>query len=212
MNSPVSGTSGDSDEPTTITIPRRDSSWPSQMPADSAVYSVENFNPTPPTELVCRLCQGVLCDPVECACACRSEFCSSCMAVAPTVCSPCYTEVTTSLLVPVAPIMVNMIAKLKMDLDGLYNHLGTWDFEVVVCEGCGAEMHHSAFSMHHQREQSPKRLVRCSVRCGFPIPVNEIKDYNCRETICFAVKHQGAKLSEECDEILSQVEQLREKI
>ncbi|KAL3189063.1 hypothetical protein MRX96_003205 [Rhipicephalus microplus] len=185
MNSPVSGTSGDSDEPTTITIPRRDSSWPSQMPADSAVYSVENFNPTPPTELVCRLCQGVLCDPVE---------------------------LTTSLLVPVAPIMVNMIAKLKMDLDGLYNHLGTWDFEVVVCEGCGAEMHHSAFSMHHQREQSPKRLVRCSVRCGFPIPVNEIKDYNCRETICFAVKHQGAKLSEECDEILSQVEQLREKI
>ncbi|KAH8034091.1 hypothetical protein HPB51_020108 [Rhipicephalus microplus] len=118
MNPPVSGASGDFPEPATTTNLRLASWWPLYMLTHSAVCLVDNFDPRPPPALVCRLCQGVLRDPVECACAYRNVFCSSCIthliADAPTICATCYTKMTTSLLVPVVAIVVDMIAKQKV--------------------------------------------------------------------------------------------------
>ncbi|KAL1482085.1 hypothetical protein MTO96_015116 [Rhipicephalus appendiculatus] len=176
----------------------------------------------PPKRLCAPICQGVFRDPVECPC--RHVFCSACitgyMACAPSICPICDKEVTASQLVPVVPIVVDMIAKLKVkclqrgegctakvDLDCLNDHLKTCEFNRAVCESCGAEMLCSALSWHRS-EQCQKRLVRCSRRCGFYVRADELPDHDCKQAIMLAVQAKRAKLCQECEEARSKVERL----
>ncbi|KAH7951945.1 hypothetical protein HPB52_015625 [Rhipicephalus sanguineus] len=91
-----------------------------EMPTDLAVYSVENFEPRPPQELVCTVCRGVYREPVECPC--RHVFCSICIhgwlaySASPGSgsCPLCRREMTVSQVVPVVPLVNNMIAHLTV--------------------------------------------------------------------------------------------------
>ncbi|KAL1416551.1 hypothetical protein MTO96_027853 [Rhipicephalus appendiculatus] len=168
-----------------------------EMPTDLAVYSVENFEPRPPQELVCTVCRGVYREPVECPC--RHVFCSICIhgwlahSASPGSgsCPLCRREMTVSQVVPVVPIVNNMIAHLtvrcpnreagciaKMTLESVNHHLETCEFNRALCPDCGAQMRASELSSH-QLEQCSKRLVRCTRGCCFSLLAERQRDHNC---------------------------------
>ncbi|KAH7945260.1 hypothetical protein HPB49_008728 [Dermacentor silvarum] len=100
--------------------PSRGATWGTEMPSEPAAYSVENFEPSPPQELVCTVCRGVYRDPVECPC--RHVFCSTCirdwlgrdMSPGSHSCPICRREISMSQVVPVVPLVTNMIARLTV--------------------------------------------------------------------------------------------------
>ncbi|XP_049272051.1 TNF receptor-associated factor 6 [Rhipicephalus sanguineus] len=168
-----------------------------EMPTDLAVYSVENFEPRPPQELVCTVCRGVYREPVECPC--RHVFCSICIhgwlaySASPGSgsCPLCRREMTVSQVVPVVPLVNNMIAHLtvrcpnreagciaKMTLESVNHHLETCEFNRALCPDCGAQMRASELSSH-QLEQCSKRLVRCTRGCCFSLLAERQRDHNC---------------------------------
>lgn len=168
-----------------------------ETPAELAVYSVENFEPRPPPELVCTVCRGVYRDPVECPC--RHVFCSICihgwLAHSPSPgsgsCPLCRREMTLSQVVPVVPLVNNMIAHLtvrcpnkeagciaKMTLESVNHHLETCEFSPVLCPDCGVQVLASELSSH-QLEQCSKRMVRCTRGCCFSLLAEQQREHNC---------------------------------
>ncbi|XP_075547414.1 RING finger protein 151-like [Dermacentor variabilis] len=99
---------------------RSATTWRAEWPTDPALYSVENFEPRPPQELVCTVCLGVYRNPVECPC--RHVFCSDCIngwlansnGFGGASCPVCRRGVAAFQLVPVLPLVSNMIARLTV--------------------------------------------------------------------------------------------------
>ncbi|KAH7951176.1 hypothetical protein HPB52_006127 [Rhipicephalus sanguineus] len=144
-----------------------------EMPTDLAVYSVENFEPRPPQELVCTVSRCVPASPGSGSCPL------------------CRREMTVSQVVPVVPLVNNMIAHLtvrcpnreagciaKMTLESVNHHLETCEFNRALCPDCGAQMRASELSLH-QLEQCSKRLVRCTRGCCFSLLAERQRDHNC---------------------------------
>ncbi|XP_070392953.1 TNF receptor-associated factor 6-like isoform X2 [Dermacentor albipictus] len=169
------------------------------MPSDAATYCVENFEPRPPQELVCTVCKGVYRDPVEGPC--RHVFCSICingwLAVGTIPgtgsCPLCRREMSASQVVPVVPLVNNMIARLtircpnretgcsaKVALESLNHHLETCEFGRVLCPNCEAPMSTSAMPAHWREcvaLQQP--LMRCTSDCCFSLFSERQRDHNC---------------------------------
>ncbi|KAH7945259.1 hypothetical protein HPB49_008727 [Dermacentor silvarum] len=169
------------------------------MPSEPATYSVDNFEPRPPQELVCTVCRGVYRDPVECPC--RHVFCSICihgwLALGPIPgsgsCPLCRREVSMSQVVPVVPLVTNMIARLtvrcpnretgctaKVALESLNHHLETCEFGRALCPDCGAPMLASELAAHRRECASmQQRMVRCTRDCCFSLFSERERDQNC---------------------------------
>lgn len=188
------GTSGESSSYPSSSVSAYRNSWRSQMPLDPAVYSVENFEPRPSQELVCTVCRGVYREPVECPC--RHVFCGDCIRGWLTRggtgnCPMCRRSTTLWQLVPVVPIVTNMICRLtvrcpnrnhgcfaKIALETLNRHVETCEFRQVPCPECGLPQRAGEVSKH-RRERCPKRMVHCTRDCGFSLPADRAHEHSC---------------------------------
>lgn len=168
--------------------------WRSQMPLDPAVYTVENFEPRPNQELVCTVCRGVYREPVECPC--RHVFCGDCIRGWLTRggtgnCPMCRRSATLWQLVPVVPLVSNMIARLtvrcpnrqsgcyaKVALESLNRHVDTCEYRQVPCPECGSAQRACELTKH-RRERCPKRMVHCTRDCGFSLPADRAREHSC---------------------------------
>ncbi|XP_070392957.1 uncharacterized protein [Dermacentor albipictus] len=167
------------------------------MPIEPAAYSVENFEPRPPEELVCSVCRGVYRDPVECPC--RHVFCHNCIrhwlargsSPGSGSCPTCGQDISASQVVPVVPLVTNMIARLtvrcpnretgckaKVAMESLNCHMDTCQFRRVQCADCAAPMAASEL-FRHQRESCSKRMVRCRRDCGLSLRADTERDHDC---------------------------------
>ncbi|XP_054926025.1 uncharacterized protein [Dermacentor andersoni] len=175
----------------------RSTTWRTDMPIEPAAYSVENFEPRPPEELVCTVCRGVYRDPVECPC--RHVFCYNCIrdwlargsSPGSGSCPMCRQDISASQVVPVVPLVTNMIARLmvrcpnretgceaKVAMESLNCHLDTCQFRQVQCSDCAAPMAASEL-FRHQRESCSKRMVRCRRDCGLSLRADTERDHDC---------------------------------
>ncbi|XP_075547588.1 uncharacterized protein LOC142582051 isoform X2 [Dermacentor variabilis] len=167
------------------------------MPIEPAAFAVENFEPRPPEELVCTVCRGVYRDPVECPC--RHVFCHNCIrdwlargsSPGSGSCPMCRQEISASQVVPVVPLVTNMIARLtvrcpnretgckaKVAMGSLNCHMDTCQFRRVQCADCAAPMVASEL-FRHQRESCSKRMVRCRRDCGLSLRADTERDHDC---------------------------------
>lgn len=190
--------------------PSRGATWGTEMPSEPAAYSVENFEPSPPQELVCTVCRGVYRDPVECPC--RHVFCSTCirdwlgrdMSPGSRSCPICRREISMSQVVPVVPLVTNMIARLtvrcpnrdtgctaKVAMESLSCHLETCEFRRAQCPDCAAPMLASELSTH-RRESCSRRMARCRGDCGLNLGADTQGDRECvREMRCCITRMEG---------------------
>lgn len=191
---PTGSTNGESSSYSSTSITAYRNSWRSQMPLDPAVYSVENFEPRPNQELVCTVCRGVYREPVECPC--RHVFCGDCIRGWLTRgcsgnCPMCRRSVTLWQLVPVVPIVSNMIARLtvrcpnrsygcyaKVPLETLNRHVDSCEYRQVRCPDCGSPQRAGELNKH-RRERCPKRMVHCTRDCGFSLPADRARGHSC---------------------------------
>ncbi|XP_050035794.1 RING finger protein 151-like [Dermacentor andersoni] len=176
---------------------RSATTWRAEWPTDPALYSVENFEPRPPQELVCTVCLGVYRNPVECPC--RHVFCSDCIngwlansnGFGGASCPVCRRGVAAFQLVPVLPLVSNMIARLtvrcpnrdagctaKVTMETLNSHLGSCQFRRAPCPDCGSQIRPSEL-MAHRRERCSKRMVRCTRDCGLSLSADRLRDHSC---------------------------------
>lgn len=173
--------------------------WRTDLPTDPAIYSAENFDPRPPNELMCTVCLGVYRDPVECPC--RHVFCSDCIngwlengtGFGAGACPVCRRVTSATQLVPVLPLVNNLIARLtvrcpnhasgcsaKVSMESLNRHLESCPYSRTPCPDCGSPILPSELSVH-QRERCSKRLVRCSRECGLNLTADRVRSHSCSQ-------------------------------
>uniref|UniRef100_A0A131YPM4 E3 ubiquitin-protein ligase NRDP1 n=1 Tax=Rhipicephalus appendiculatus TaxID=34631 RepID=A0A131YPM4_RHIAP len=196
------------------------------LPTDAAIYSVENFEPRPPPELVCSVCLGVYRDPVECPC--RHVFCSDCIhgwlvngtGLGAGSCPVCRQRSSPSQLMPVVPIVNNMIARLKVRcpnhatgcnarvaMEHLNHHIESCPHRRSPCPDCGVQMRASELSLH-QRERCPKRQVRCDRGCGLSLSAERLSDHNCIQEM----RNYIASLDRQIEQSQQQVQRLQRQV
>lgn len=196
------------------------------LPTDATIYSVENFDPRPPPELVCSVCLGVYRDPVECPC--RHVFCSECIhgwlangtGLGAGSCPVCRQRSSPSQLMPVVPIVNNMIARLnvrcpnhatgcnaKVAMEDLNRHIETCPHRRVPCTNCGVQMRASELSVH-QRERCSKRPVRCDRGCGLSLSAERLPDHNCIQEM----RNYITSLDRQVEQSRQQVQRLQRQV
>lgn len=187
--------------------PSRGATWGTEMPSEPAAYSVENFEPSPPQELVCTVCRGVYRDPVECPC--RHVFCSTCirdMSPGSSSCPICHRAISVSQVVPVVPLVTNMIARLtvrcpnretgctaKVAMESLSCHLETCEFRRAQCPDCATPMLASELSTH-RRESCSRRMARCRGDCGLNLGADAQSDRECVREMRYCITRMEGTL------------------
>ncbi|KAH8023275.1 hypothetical protein HPB51_011718 [Rhipicephalus microplus] len=196
------------------------------LPTDASVYSVDNFEPRPPQELVCSVCLGVYREPVECPC--RHVFCSDCIhgwlvngtGLGAGSCPVCRQRCTPSQLTPVVPIVNNMIARLnvrcpnhgigcnaRVAMEALNRHIESCPHRRSPCPDCGVQMRTSELSVH-QREQCPKRQVHCDQGCGLSVSAERLVDHNCIQEL----RNYIESLDRQIEQSQQQVQRLQRQV
>lgn len=190
-----------------------------ELPADPLLYSVDNFDPRPSEELVCTVCRGVFRQPVECPC--RHVFCRSCIGQwlqLQTSCPVCRQETVPSSIVPVLPLVSNLVARLttrcpnsgcekKMSLEHLQRHAKNCEWRRLQCPDCENHFRADAFT-EHRRDRCPRRLVRCSAQCGFDVRAEELPIHDC----CTEMKHRIADLQKQKTLLDAELQQSQRRI
>ncbi|XP_035216202.1 RING finger protein 151-like, partial [Stegodyphus dumicola] len=143
-------------------------------------FQTEHFEPPPDDELICSVCRGVFCEPVQCPC--HHVFCRACITKwlqTNRNCPVCRKRATNYCIEEVVPLIRNMIMKLtlhcrnsehgcreKFALEGCENHMKECIYEMVRCKN--KPCRHECFRKDiadHELNGCLHRYVRCETCC-----------------------------------------------
>lgn len=190
-------------------------------------YHVDNFDPPPDEELVCSVCRGVFCDPVQSPC--NHVFCRNCLTKwleTSRTCPICRKRTTRSSVQEVVPLIRNMILKLSLhcrnsengcserfSLEGCESHMKVCTYEMVRCKNRPCVMMFMRKDIkEHELKGCPHRYVRCKT-CHLKVSSRESSSHDCIKALKRKLKMRDEDLrrkSKKIKELQDEIKILKE--